>query len=148
MKKRGGGGWGVGEVRAIAVMKCRWEKLTCEESCQLRVWVHLLTIRVVANFFFFFFRFQVCHVCLHALLGGSADLCPDVINKAASSSILHDKVEDVVGEVHVQEADDAWMLQPRKHADLILNLVYLGNAAEIASIHRFDCYCLSCSMSL
>ena len=85
--------------------------------------------------------------CDQTLLRGcSADLFPDIINKTASSSILHDEVEDVVGEMHVQQANDAWVLQPRQHADLILDLVYLGNAAEVAGIHRLDCYCLSCNM--
>ena len=80
--------------------------------------------------------------------GCGADLFPDIVDEAASSSILHDKVEDVVGEVHIQEADDAGVLQPRQNADLVLDLVYLGNAAEVAGIHRLDCHCLSCSVRL
>ena len=64
-----------------------------------------------------------------------AHLFSDIVNEAAPSSVFHDEVEDVVGEVHVQQADDAGMLQPREHADLILNLVYLSNAAEVAGVH-------------
>ena len=76
----------------------------------------------------------------------TAHLFPDIVNKAAASGIFHDKVEDVVGEVHVQEADDARVLQARQHADLVLDLVNLGNAAEVASVHRLDCHCLPCTM--
>lgn len=76
----------------------------------------------------------------------TAHLFPDIVNKAAASSIFHDEVEDVVGEVHVQEADDAGVLQARQHTDLVLDLVNLGNAAEVAGVHRLDCYCLACTM--
>lgn len=71
-------------------------------------------------------------------------LGPDVVHQGPARGILHDKVEDVVGEVHVQQADDAGVLQARQHADLVLDLVYLGYAAEVAGIHRLYCHCLSC----
>ncbi len=38
-------------------------------------------------------------------------LFPDIVDKGASRGVLHDEVEDVVGKVHVQQADDAGMLQ-------------------------------------
>lgn len=80
-----------------------------------------------------------------SLLCCSADLCSDIVNEAASGSILHHKIEDVVGEVHVQQANDAGVLQARQHADLILDLINLGNAAEVAGINRLDCNRLPCT---
>lgn len=77
-----------------------------------------------------------------------AHLCLDIVDQATPSSILHNEVEDVVCEVHVQQADDAWMLQARQHADLILDLINLRNAAEVAGVHRLDGYCLSCRTTL
>lgn len=41
----------------------------------------------------------------------SAYLLPDIVHQTAARGVLHDEVEDVVGEVHVQQADDAGVLQ-------------------------------------
>ena len=48
---------------------------------------------------------------IHGLRPKSAYLLPDIVHQTAAGGVLHDKVEDVVGEVHVQQADDAGMLQ-------------------------------------
>ena len=48
---------------------------------------------------------------IHGVRPKSAYLLPDIVHQTAARGVLHDKVEDVVGEVHVQQADDAGMLQ-------------------------------------
>ena len=71
----------------------------------------------------------------------------DIANQVPPSCVLHDEVKGVVGKVHVQQTDDVGVLQARQHADLVLDLVYLSDAAEGAGVHRLHCYGLTCTSS-
>jgi hypothetical protein len=74
---------------------------------------------------------------------------------AVSTSVLqslhpthHDKEEDIVCKVNLQQADDVGVLERAQHIHFLLHLLYFTDASELGPIHHLDGNQLICHGAL
>ena len=67
-----------------------------------------------------------------------ADLAVDKVHERSSSNVLHDDIHHLANEDGLQQVDDVGVLEVGQHIDLLLDLLYLADISEVASIDLLD----------